>query len=168
MKKKDVTANAPVSLVKYINQKHVGIVATEKKQKENEKLTEENRRRREEKNLREGLDCAKKIWHWVEEMRQSDLGKKMIRLSHVPTAYRLVVFWDGYEPGTTRWFSLAFYEDGLMRPHYGRMFGYTKFNSADELAKSFPPEILEKICVVIDDGSVWKRIEKGFKQKEGL
>ena len=165
MKKKDITANAPASLIEFVEKKYTEVDVDEERRKSRAIVVAQERQRREEENLQNGLKYARKIWRWVQNMQQSDLGKKMMRLSHVPTAYRLVYFWDGYETGTTNWISLAFSEDGLIRPLGTRMFTYTKFNSADELAKDIPTDILKEVCQAIDCGSVWQRIEKGFKQK---
>lgn len=168
MNKKEITANAPKSLLEYVNKKSAEIDADDKRREAAELLAAQERERREKENLQHGLELANKIWKWVQNIRRSDLGKKLIRLSHIPTAYHLIIFWDGYETSTTNWFSLAFSDEGLIRPLGTRMFTSTKFSSASELAKKIPTDVLHRACVAIDDGSVWQRIEKGFLKKEGL
>lgn len=167
MKKKDIFVGAPVSLFLLVNAKMTEVAAEDERREAVALLDAQAHQRREKYNLKHGLKYAQKIWRWVKDVRNSDFGKKMMWLSHIPTVYHLVVFWDGYannktDPYNRNWFSLAFGEDGLIRPLYGRMFTFTKFSSANELSQKIPTDVLEKVCAAIDDGSVWKRIEKGF------
>lgn len=173
MKKKDMTDDAPNSLVEYVNKKWAELDAAEEKRKAATLLEAQYRHRREKENLLKGLILAREIWQWAKDIRRSDLGKKLMRLSHMPTEYHLVVFWDGYgnnitDPHNRDWYSLAFAERGLIRPLYGRMFTSIKFNSANDLVKKIPIDVLEKVCIAIEDGSVWQRIEKGFLKKEAV
>lgn len=127
------------------------------------KIRREKAARLKTKRVKEGLAFAKKVFVWAESFRESEAGQELMRVSHIPTAYSNIFFFDGRIEGT-RWVGLLVTPQGLFLDNGGRMscLFRKEINSSRELAASVDTRILKEACEWIEDGRVWDCIKRRF------
>lgn len=132
-----------------------------RKQKKIEREKQERQTR--DKRLKDGLVYAKKIYRWAELFRTSAVGQELMKVSHIPTAYQNIFFFDGHIEGVD-WVGLVLSPKGLSLDSGGRWSTLTRkeIKSALDLAASVDTRILELACEWIDDGQVWECIKRHF------
>ncbi|MBI2099331.1 hypothetical protein HYT45_02890 [Candidatus Uhrbacteria bacterium] len=137
-------------------------------EKEIRKIREEFLRRQEAARLKTervktGLAFAKKVFAWAKSFRESEAGKELMRVSHIPTDYQNIFFFDGHVAGT-EWVELVVTPQGLFLDNDGKMscLFRKEINSPRELAASLDTRILKESCEWIDDGRVWECIKRRF------
>lgn len=109
-----------------------------------------------------GAPYAEKIFKWTKAFRESDIGKKLMEISHIPTAYKFVFFFTGKAEGK-EWTGIGVScQKGVLWGHERRYELHHYEDTPEELAGNIDPDILKLACEWIDDGRVWKRIEEGF------
>lgn len=109
-----------------------------------------------------GASYAEKIFKWAKAFQESDIGKKLMRISHIPTAYKFVFFFTGKAEGK-EWTGIGVScQKGVLWTH-GRKYELHHYeDTPEELTGSIDPDILKLACEWIDDGRVWKCIEERF------
>ena len=139
----------------------------EKKEKEEKLKREQERRRIQDERLKDGLSYAKKVFAWATAFRKSRVGKELMRVSHIPTAYSNIFFFDGRIEGTN-WVGFLVDPKGIQLNHGGRYSTLTQkaIKSPLHLAKSVDTKILVAACEWIDTGKVWECIERRFDYLE--
>lgn len=132
-----------------------------RKQKKLEREKQEKQTR--DKRLKEGLEYAKKIYRWAELFRTSAVGQELMKVSHIPTAYRNIFFFDGRVEGVD-WVGLVVSPKGISLDSGGRWAALARkeMKSASDLAASADTRILELACEWIDNGKVWECIKRRF------
>lgn len=114
----------------------------------------------EKENIKSGIFYAKKIWSWARKFVRADIGRKLIKVSHTPTAYKWVCFFDGHIEGLS-WRGLGITDEGVCWMRSGCGATPQLFNSLRDLAK-MDTKILRLACEWIDNGKVWECIERRF------
>ena len=137
---------------------------------ERDKLTQLQRQEREgkEKTLRAerrkaGLVYAKKVFLWAETFQNSFVGQELMEMSHIPTAYKNIFFFDGHIEGVD-WVGLVVTPKGLYLDHGGRYSALSRktINTPIELAESVDARVLKMACEWFDNGWVWDCIKRRF------
>lgn len=124
---------------------------------------EKERKRERAFRLQNGLESAKQIFLWAKAFRNSEIGQELMKKSHMPTAYRSVMFYGGQIEGTD-WVGLGNTAEGLFLDRGGRMSALTRqiIKSAFDLALAVDPRALQDACKWIDNGKVWEYIISRF------
>ncbi len=127
------------------------------------KIKREEAARLKTARVKEGLAFAKKVFAWAESFRESEVGQELMRVSHTPTAYSNIFFFDGRVEGA-EWVGLVVTPQGLFLDNGGRMSCLFRkaIDSPQELAASVDTRILKDACEWIDDGRVWRCIKRRF------
>lgn len=137
----------------------------EKQRIENQKRWEQEKKKKRLHALRlkTGLVYAKQVFDWAESFRDSDLGKELMRASHIPTAYENIFFFDGHVEGVD-WVGLVVSPKGFFLNRGGRYSTLTQqaIKSSSDLARSVDTKVLKMACEWIDNGKVWECIERRF------
>lgn len=126
------------------------------------KIRREEAARLKTRRVKEGLAFAKKVFAWAESFRESEVGQELMKVSHIPTAYSNIFFFDG-QIGI-RWVGLLVTPQGLFLDNGGRMscLFRKEINSPKELAAFVDTRVLKEACAWIEDGRVWECIKRGF------
>ncbi len=128
------------------------------------KLTQEKERKRvRARRLQSGLPYAKQIFCWAKAFRSSEIGQELMGKSHIPTAYKSILFYDGHVEGV-EWFGLGISDKGLFLDRGGRWSVAIRetIKSAFDLAVAVDTEVLKAACEWIENGKVWECIERRF------
>jgi len=161
--KKDSVLLVPENINKLAKKLRDERVASEKlrAQQEQERKSKEKALRAE--NLKNGLTYARKIFQWTNAFRNSPVGRELMKVSHVPTAYHNIFFFDGHVENTN-WVGLVVNPKGLCLNHGGRYSNLFQrlVNTSKELAESVDTRILKEACEWLDNGKVWECIERRF------
>lgn len=162
-KKKISEINFPDDISKMAQRSKTLRLKKEIQEEFSRKIRREEAARLKTKRVKEGLALAKKVFAWAESFRESEVGKELMRVSHVPTAYRNIFFFDGRVPGAER-VGLVVTHQGLFLDNGGRMscLFRKEINSPRELAASVDARVLQEVCAWIEDGRVWDCIKRGF------
>lgn len=139
----------------------------ERARKENERLEKrKGEKLREERIIAErmvlGMPYAEKVFKWAQAFRESEIGKKLMEISHIPIAYRFVLFFADRIEGK-EWTGLGVsLQRGVFWTH-GRKYEFHHYiETSGELAGSVDADVLKLACECIDNGRVWKCIEERF------
>lgn len=135
-----------------------------------EKAKKLKRQSIERENIKNGLVYAKKIWAWAGIFRNTDIGRKLIKVSHTSAAYNWVCFFDGHIEGRP-WRGLGIsVKKGVCWMRSGCGATPQALESPKDLARVIDTEILKLACEWIDNGKVWECIEErlGYLQLEDL
>lgn len=138
-------------------------VASEKFRAQQKREQEAKKRAWRAENLKTGLIYARKIFLWANAFRNSFVGQELMRVSHIPTAYHNIFFFDGHVENTD-WVGLGVNPKGLCLNYGGRYSSLSqKFvYTSKELAETVDTRILKEVCEWIDNGKVWECIERRF------
>lgn len=132
-----------------------------KKQEKVEREKQEKQLR--EKRLKDGLKYSKKVYQWTKLFRKSVVGQELMKVSHIPTAYQNIFFFDGHIEGVD-WVGLVVSPKGISLDSGRRWSPLSRkeIKSALDLAASVDTRILELACEWIDNGKVWECIKRRF------
>lgn len=135
----------------------------ERKARQKKSKEERERKRMQAKRLKSGLPYAEKIFVWAGLFRKSSIGRELMEVSHIPTAFSNIFFFNK-KVGELKWVGFVVSPRGLRLNSGGRYNTLTEkqVKSASHLAKSVDTRILQVVCEWIDSGKVWKCIERGF------
>lgn len=132
--------------------------------KEQKKVEREKREKQlREERLKDGLKYAKRIYQWAQLFRTSVVGQELMKVGHIPTAYKNIFFFDGHVEGVG-WVGLVVSPKGLLLDSGGRwaVLSRKEIKSASDLATSVDTRILELACEWIDNEKVWECIKRRF------
>jgi len=134
-------------------------------EKEQAERLEKQKRDAEQKRVRAarlktGLKYATKVFLWANALKESDIGQELMKKSHPPTAYSIIIFFDGHIAGE-EWVGLGISSEGLFLTRGGR-YPTRRYVSSEDLAESVPTVILEMANNWIDSGEVWNCIKRRF------
>ncbi len=132
-------------------------------EKEKKLKAKKDKKALDAKRLKEGLVYAKEVFEWAENFRKNKIGKEFLEVSHVPTAYCQVFFFNGKVPDT-EWMGLGISTKGMRLTHGGRWAAMTMIDvySAEDLAREVDTRILKEASEWIKNGKAWKCIIDGF------
>lgn len=113
--------------------------------------------------LKTGLVYAKQVFNWANSLRNSKIGKELMKASHIPTAYNNIFFFDGHIKGVD-WLGLVVSPEGFFLNYGGRYSTLTQraIKSSSELACMVNTKVLKTACEWINSGKVWECIERRF------
>lgn len=141
----------------------------ERMQTERAELESRLKQERDEKarrilRLKLGLGYAERIFGWAEAFRKHELGRELIKKSHLPTACHGVFFFDGHIEGVDSWVGMGVNQEGIFLDRGGKMSAAFRkiVKSASELAIAVDQKILREVCLWIDNGKAWDCIERRF------
>ncbi len=134
---------------------------TKKEARAHKKAEEELKNER----LKKGLVYATKIMVWAQDFRSSTEGRRLMHISHMPTTYKGVYFFDGEIQGLPK-IRLGISSKGLFIDRGGRFSSQRNpvvCKSVCDLAQAVETIVLEVACDWIESGAVWVCIERGFQ-----
>ena len=112
--------------------------------------------------LEKGLKYAKKIFAWAEIFGASEKGIRFMEVSHVPTSSKCIFFFEDIKGRTYIRLGISRIW-GLFWDHWTSRFpAFHQMASPKALASSVDTRILKSACEQIENGKVWRCIEKGF------
>lgn len=167
MARKKKSGESQISFPPNIHQMALDFCRTRLNEEESERLSrlkqEKERKRERAFRLQNGLMPAKRIFAWAKAFRSNSIGQELMKKSHIPTAYRSVMFYGGHVEGLD-WVGLGNTADGLFLERGGRMSALTRqiIKSAFDLALAVDPRILKEAWERIKDDRVWEYIESRF------
>lgn len=163
MAKKDSVLSIPENINKLAKKLRDERVASEKLRAQQEQEQEAKEKALRAENLKTGLVYARKIFQWTNAFRASFVGQELMKVSHVPTAYKNIFFFDGHVENTN-WVGLVVNPKGLCLNHGGRYSSLSQrfVKTSKELAEYVDTRILKEACEWLDNGKVWECIERRF------
>ena len=162
-KKKEMEISFPDDIRKMAQGSKTQRLEKEMREEFSRKIRREKAARLKTKRVKDGLAFAKKVFAWTESFRESEAGKELMRISHIPIAYQNIFFFDRRVEGD-EWVGLLVTPQGLFLDNGGRMSCLFRkdINSPHELAASVDTRILKEVCEWIKDGRVWECIKRRF------
>lgn len=111
-----------------------------------------------------GIQSAEEVFAWAAALAKTEEAKVFLRISHMPTAYGNILFFEDAAPGTD-WFGLGIEPRGLYVAYSGR-WEFDKpriiLRSPNELAFFVHPDALALAVQCVRSGEAWQTIEDGF------
>ena len=155
--------NFPEKITDFINEFDKTVKKIKKEKLEQKNKEKEAKEKLKASNLKSGLNYAEKIFKWAEDFRKSEVGKKLIKISHIPIAYKQIFFFvDDVEGVNAPEFVVdlkgLWLDTRGMYSHFRRR----HIKSPIGLAKEVSPKVLKAVCDSIDSGEVWECIKNGF------
>ena len=157
MAKKDSVLLIPENIEKLAKKFREKRIASEKLKAQQEQEREAKEKALRAENLKNGLVYARKIFQWTNAFRNSFVGQELMKVSHIPTAYNNIFFFDGHIENTN-WVGLVVNPKGLCLNHGGRYGNLSQrfVNTSKELAELVDTRILKEACGWLDNGKVWE------------
>lgn len=162
-KRKDSEINFPEDVLKMAQEFKTRRLEKEMIEHQREILRNQEAARLKTERFKEGLVFAEKVFAWAKSFRESEVGKELMRVSHIPTAYANIFFFDGQIEGI-KWVGLLVTPKGLFLSNGGRWSAafYKVIDSPEGLATSVDTRVLKEACAWIEDGRVWDCIKRRF------